>query len=429
MENPDWQFEKVVGDPIHKYIRLDDLCWDVVDTEEFQRLRDLKQLGSAYYVFPGASHNRFEHSIGVSYLAGKTVERFKNRQPGLELTEGDVRCVRIAGLCHDIGHGPFSHVFDNEFIPRARPGVSWSHEEGSEMMLEYLVEENNIDLDAEDVRFIKALISGVPSHAEQRDGKRFLFDIVANKRNGIDVDKLDYLARDCHYLGEQAGYDGQRLLEFSEVRDDQVCYYHKEVYNIYELFNTRYSLFKRIYCHRVGKAIEYMITDALLAADPVLGISDAIGRPDQYKQLTDTVLRQIEFSKDEALASSRDIIRRIRQRNLYRFVCEYLIPPNWMTHLTKEKINENAIIDHQPSGSHLNKEDVIVEWAKLNYGSGDKNPVDSVKFYSKHDHHEAFHISKERVSLLVPERYQEVIIRVYTRDTNKVRLDEESFMV
>lgn len=102
------------------YIRLDDLCWDVIDTEEFQRLRDLKQLGSAYFVFPGASHNRFEHSIGVSYLAGKTVERFRTRQPELELTEEDARCVRIAGLCHDIGHGPFSHVFDNEFIPRAR---------------------------------------------------------------------------------------------------------------------------------------------------------------------------------------------------------------------------------------------------------------------------------------------------------------------
>ncbi|KAF8926125.1 SAM domain and HD [Haplosporangium bisporale] len=152
--------EKYINDPIHGHVLLDHTVLSYIDTPQFQRLRDLKQLGSAYYVFPGATHNRFEHSIGTSHLAGELVERFRDTQPELEITESDVKCVKLAGLCHDLGHGPFSHIFDNEFINRAIPGSTWTHEQGSEMMLEYLVEDNNIDIDAEELSFIKDLIMG-----------------------------------------------------------------------------------------------------------------------------------------------------------------------------------------------------------------------------------------------------------------------------
>src|ERR1051325_11020439 len=86
-----------------------------------------------------------------------------------------------------------------------------------------------------------------------KDRHQFLFDIVANKTNSIDVDKFDYLARDCHYLGIKTVFDFSRLMNFSRVNGDQIAYYDKECYNIYELFHTRYSLFKRAYYHRVGK--------------------------------------------------------------------------------------------------------------------------------------------------------------------------------
>lgn len=83
--------------------------------------------------------------------------------------------------------------------------------------------------------------------------RRFLFDIVANKRNSVDVDKFDYIERDTHNIGLRSSYDAKRLLMFSRVVNNEICYHHKEVYNIYEMFHTRYSLFKRIYTHRVGK--------------------------------------------------------------------------------------------------------------------------------------------------------------------------------
>lgn len=113
-----------------------DITADVPFRRQFQRLRHVKQLGTSYYVWPGASHNRFEHCLGMSiawyytrpepmkytgvaHLAGKMINELRRRQPSLGVTDHDVFCVTAAGLCHDLGHGPWSHVWDNHFIPQA----------------------------------------------------------------------------------------------------------------------------------------------------------------------------------------------------------------------------------------------------------------------------------------------------------------------
>lgn len=102
------------------------------------------------------------------------------------------------------------------------------------------------------------------------EDRKFLFDIVANKKNSVDVDKFDYIERDTYNLGLRSSYDPKRLLVYSRVINNEICYHQKEVYNVYEMFHTRYSLFKQIYTHRVGKAIELMIVDAFMAASKFL---------------------------------------------------------------------------------------------------------------------------------------------------------------
>uniref|UniRef100_A0A3Q2CP15 HD domain-containing protein n=1 Tax=Cyprinodon variegatus TaxID=28743 RepID=A0A3Q2CP15_CYPVA len=112
--------------PIHGTIELHPLLVKIIDTPQFQRLRNIKQIGAASYIYPGATNSRFDHSIGVAYLAGELLKSIREKQQDLGITDWDVLCVQIAALCHDLGHGPFSHMFDQMFIPRARPGINWT---------------------------------------------------------------------------------------------------------------------------------------------------------------------------------------------------------------------------------------------------------------------------------------------------------------
>lgn len=142
--------------------------WDIIDSEQFQRLRYLKQLGCVNYVFPTAVHNRFEHCIGTCYIARKLMNKLQKKQPSLEINYRDVLNVSIAGLCHDLGHGPFSHVFDNHFLRTINPSTNWTHEWASTNLLRYLVDKSKsdtdeshpIDLEKDDVDFICDLIEG-----------------------------------------------------------------------------------------------------------------------------------------------------------------------------------------------------------------------------------------------------------------------------
>lgn len=102
--------EKMINDAVHGIIKLEPLCVRIVDTPEYQRLHFLKQLGTCDFVFRGATHTRFEHSVGVAHLAEKFAMQLQAVQPALQITAIDVLCVKVAGLCHDLGHGPFSHV-------------------------------------------------------------------------------------------------------------------------------------------------------------------------------------------------------------------------------------------------------------------------------------------------------------------------------
>ena len=302
VEEEFWNQRKI-NDPVHGYISLDPICFAVIDTHQFQRLRYLKQLGSSYFVFPGATHNRFEHSIGTAWLASHLVKLLKCRQPYLKIDDRDVRCVTLAGLCHDLGHGPFSHVFDNTFIPTVKPDLTWSHEVASEMMLSALFDDlrqrTGFNFPQDEIEFIQDLIRGRPRPNCERNEKNFLFHIVANNENGLDVDKFDYMARDTRNLGINSTHDTSRILQAARVIDDKICYDHKEVINIAELFHTRWSLHRRIYTHKASQAIEYMIVDALVEADKYLKFSDKITNPREYLHLTDSVIEDINRSTND----------------------------------------------------------------------------------------------------------------------------------
>ena len=272
-----FQNEKVFNDPIHGHVTLHPLCCAIVDTPQFQRLRDLLQVGPSYFVFPGASHRRFAHCIGVSYLAGVFLDCLKQNHRGekISMTPSDELCIKIAGLCHDLGHGPYSHTYDGKFVKalRTEKDFDWAHEHASAALLDYMLQSNeglrdkfnSYGLWDEDIHFIKELIFGSKKDAPKDwiwkgrgQGKEYLYEIVANHRNGIDVDKFDYFARDCLHLGIPTSFDPHRLMRFARILSEdgettQIGYHEKEAWNIYELFHTRYNLHKRAYQHRVAR--------------------------------------------------------------------------------------------------------------------------------------------------------------------------------
>ncbi|XP_053249861.1 deoxynucleoside triphosphate triphosphohydrolase SAMHD1 isoform X1 [Podarcis raffonei] len=446
---------KVFNDPIHGHIEMHPLLVRIIDTPQFQRLRYIKQLGGTYYVFPGASHNRFEHSLGVGYLAGRLIRALQKRQPELDINQRDILCVQIAGLCHDLGHGPFSHMYDGRFIPRVCPGTAWKHEDASVKMFEHLIDSNDLRpvlkyyglKPDEDIDFIKEQIAG-PIKTEKNSSswpyrgrpeeKGFLYEIVANKTSGIDVDKWDYFARDCHHLGIQNNFDYVRFIKFARVCEFEgkkhICTRDKEVGNLYDMFHTRNCLHRRAYQHKISNIIETMITDALLKANPHIIIKGSGGEEyniataredmEAYTKLTDEIFLRILHSDEKELEEAREILCKIERRDLYKYLGETQPPEG--TEITKERCSKMAeeIAKSQPSTlSHkpgLKPEDFIVDVINMDYGMKKKNPVNNVRFYCKSDLNKAFRISKEQVSKLLPEKFEEQQIRVYCKTADEI---------
>ncbi|GAY46735.1 hypothetical protein CUMW_099340 [Citrus unshiu] len=383
------RFSKNVHDNVHGNIYLDPLALKFIDTEQ---LRDLKQLGVTHLVYPGAVHSRFEHSLGVYWLAGAAIQKLKQNQ-GLELgiDNFDIQTVKLAGLLHDVGHGPFSHLFEREFLPRVVSGCKWSHEQMSLKMVDHIVDEHHIDLDFEMIKKVKEMIvaSSELTLPKGTREKHFLYDIVANGRNGIDVDKFDYIVRDSRACGLGCNFEFQRLME-------------------------------------TMRAIELMVVDALLKANDFLEISSSIEDPSDYWKLDDSIIKTIEIAPNQELKESRDLILRIRRRNLYQFCNEYTVPKENLEHF-KDVTPQDIVCSQKNGGAILKEEDVAVSNVRIDLARGRHNPLESINFFKDYESKEKFPIPDNRISHLLPTCYQDMIVRVYSKKPELVGAISEAF--
>ena len=466
-----------IKDIIHDSIELSPIAKKIIDTEQFQRLRYLHQLGVCYLIFPNANNNRFEHSIGTYHLAGLVLEKLiKNSNPkeincsmievkfireylltNLELEDTEenimliknknicmmdnylIELIKIAGLIHDIGHGPFSHLFDEwiHTIYTANPtnndlenSTMLEHESRSVLLFNEIIsnkknkfndEEYFISdfINVEASKFIAELINPTSSTPTN-----FIFQIISNTLNGLDVDKLDYLYRDSFYLGSGNPYDLSRVISHVKVINGNICFPEKISYDIYKVFRSRYDLHKQYYTHKTTICFEYMIMDILFNLDPILKITDTIKNNNikKFIELTDsTILDTAKILKNHApvyqmyskqINSIQKIINKMNTRDIYK--CVYI-----ETFFTDENITDEYIFNKFKSVYKSKIIDIdlfdlnLLKIVKIKIGllGGNKShPLDTVYFYD--DNNSSILLDKTKISHLMTLLHQEVICYV-----------------
>jgi deoxynucleoside triphosphate triphosphohydrolase SAMHD1 len=303
-----------VFDSIHGQIHICQAAKRIIDTSAFQRLRSIKQLGGISSVFITANHTRFEHSIGVYHLATKQLEVLSKQVP---IGERQKELVSVGALCHDLGHGPYSHLFD-EYLN----GLS-NHEERSVEIFKYINNKYDLGYNEYEINFIKNIIDPDYDEIEVSDSRKYLYQIVHND-NGIDVDRFDYLIRDCYNSGIKYSFELEQIMNNTLVQNNELVYSEKARCSINSFFHARYTCYRQLCNNATVIAIEYHIKEVFKEVDEIFKITESIKNEDweQYLLLNDNMLSTIEFVDDPQLNKASEILKEIKHRNILKLVGE-----------------------------------------------------------------------------------------------------------
>ena len=236
---------KVLKDPVHSYIHIHyEVIWNCLDSKEFQRLRRIRQLGGDFQVYPTAEHSRFSHSLGVYEIVRRMVTEVKSLC--VELTEYEKVCVMLAGLLHDVGHGPFSHAFEHV--------TNHSHEEYTAKIILGNTELNAI-LRAVSEKLPQDIVS-IIQHTHEND---ILNQIVSGQ---LDADRMDYLLRDSYFTATSYGqFDLERILRTMRVRKTPegrkvIVVKYTGIHSVEDYIMARYQMYWQVYYHPVARSYE-----------------------------------------------------------------------------------------------------------------------------------------------------------------------------
>ena len=235
---------KVLRDPIHGYIHVDlQVVWDCINAKEMQRLRRIHQLGGDFQVYHTAEHSRFSHSLGVYEIVRRMVYEIDQLREALSDYEKAV--AMLAGLLHDIGHGPFSHAFE---------GISmYKHEEYTVKIITKNSEIHQI-LAACDAR----LPEDVASIIQYRHPKECMNQLVSGQ---LDADRMDYLLRDAYFTGTSYGkFDLERILRTIRVKNGRIVVKASGIHSVEDYIMARYHMYWQVYLHPVARSYETLLS-------------------------------------------------------------------------------------------------------------------------------------------------------------------------
>ncbi|MDC2815943.1 HD domain-containing protein [Leuconostoc suionicum] len=243
--------EKVLRDPIHNFIHIEDpIILDLINTPEFQRLRRVKQLGITSSVFHGAEHSRFGHSVGVYELARRITERFE--QYYSDIWDPKERLLTlVSALLHDIGHGAFSHTFEHLF-----------HTDHEAMTREIITGDTEIH------RVLAQVSTDFPNKVASVIAKTYENpQVVQLISSQIDVDRMDYLLRDAYFTGTKYGeFDIDRILRTMQPTPDGIAFDIAGMHAVEDYIVSRYQMYLQVYFHPVSRGMEVLLEHLLQRA-------------------------------------------------------------------------------------------------------------------------------------------------------------------
>ncbi|HPI54499.1 MAG TPA: HD domain-containing protein, partial [Chitinophagaceae bacterium] len=219
---------KIINDPVHGFITIDhELIYQLIAHPYYQRLRRIKQMALAYLVYPGAVHTRLHHSLGAYHLMHLAI--LELRQKGTEITPEEELGAKIAILLHDIGHGPFSHALEHTI-------VDVTHEALSILIMEKLN------------RIFQGKLDTAIQIFKNEYPKKFLHQLISGQ---LDVDRMDYLARDSFFTGVSEGVIGyDRIIKMLTVENDQLLVEEKGIHSIEKFLIARRLMYSQVYLHK-----------------------------------------------------------------------------------------------------------------------------------------------------------------------------------
>ena len=407
-------------------------CWQIIDTPEFQRLRFIKQLGPAYLVYATANHTRFEHSLGCCHLATIFMDTIKKNDRSLVVTEKQKQAVILAALCHDIGHGPFSHAFDA--VARTDETfreIQWQPVDMSEAMFRYILEKHGIHF-SDDV--VKAACNFILGH-EYKEWPRWLSQIVRNLETNIDLNTFDYVMRDNRRTLNTSTFHYYRLISSCRVVEGKLSWKLCEVPTIESLLYTRNELYMRVYYDQRGQAALLMIQDIFkeifqnaLGGNPHhLELREYLMSPGEFAKLDDRIMYQVE--RGDYGEKAKALAYRIMEGNLYPYVGQVTI-----------KADNKAGVQYSQNDPGTISEDVAPDnfWPALRvltlghkFGVENTNPLLKVHFWRQgsNDQVGSIQLEKGEISSVLADHFGDTQIRLFVVDQANVTGAKEALEI
>jgi HD superfamily phosphohydrolase len=302
-----------IRDPVHGYIRVTEAERDVIDTPFLQRLRRIHQLAGAYMVYPGAVHTRFDHVTGAMHVAGGIADALSL---WFDLSPDSVQEIRLAALLHDVGHGPFSHTFEEALADK----TTTTHEDISQRIIRETSIGDMLTRHGYSPKKMSEFAVG-----KQATKPPFMNEIIAG---GLSADIMDYLLRDSYFTGVEYGkVDVQRVIDSLRVADRHLAVDNAGLYAFEALLLARYEMFKAVYFHRTVRAAELMLANSMKLADASLHLTD-LSNIDDYLETTDERVLHDLVSLDPSdpdRKEAKQLALGFRDRRLVKCVFEQLV--------------------------------------------------------------------------------------------------------